>query len=491
MEKDVIIDVGSDEIKLALLEDDQPVEVYFEKTDNKSLVGNIYRGKVKRILKGIQAAFVDIGLEKNAFLYVKDIAPVSAGGTGQAAGKTGDISRLLTPGQEITVQVMKDAVESKGARVTTRISLPGRYSALVFNSSITGVSHKIEDEEERARLKDIAQKYRPDNAGLIIRTAAEGMPEEVLAEDISELTELYHDIKQKEEKGNVPRLLYKEPGIVDHAVREFLKSDIRRFIINSPAEFERIQSYINERRPDLKNKIQLYSKEYDMFEYYHVKSAINEALSRKVYLKSGAYLIFDRTEALTVIDVNSGKYTGKINLEDTALKINLEAAHKIAHQIRLRNLSGIIIVDFIDMRLKEHQQRVVDTLRELVKTDKTHTVVVGMTGLGLVEMTRKKIRMPLYKNFTVDCKACNGTGYRLSPHMIVKDIRKRLETHFENSGPGCVEIYVNPEIQKFLLDNKRKTISELEDRYSSSIDVFSSYEVDYENVLIKRQEVEK
>lgn len=487
MEKDVLIDVNNDEIRLALLEDGQPVEIYYEKLGNRSLVGNIYRGKVERTLKGMQAAFVDIGLEKNAFLYVKDVAPVSSGGEDKVSARAGDISGLLSPGQEITVQVMKDPSDTKGARVTTRISLPGRYSVLVFNSHSTGISQKIEDEEERARLRDIALRHRPENAGLIIRTAAEGMSEEDIAGDIAELKEIYDDIREKEKKGSVPRLLYKEPGMVDRAVREFLTSDIRRFVINSESEYEKIISYISENRPDLKNKIQLYSGKYDMFEYYHVESALNEALSRKVYLKSGAYLIFDRTEALTVIDVNSGKYTGKADPEDTALKINLEAAQKIAHQIRLRNLSGIIIVDFIDMRQKEHQQKVVDTLSELVKADRTHTVVVGMTGLGLVEMTRKKIRQPLYRNFTVDCKACNGTGYRLSPHVIAQGIKKRLEAHFNLSGPGSVEVYAHPEIQKFLFES-REIISEIEKKYLSSIEILPSNDVDYEDVMIKRKE---
>ncbi|NMA65075.1 MAG: Rne/Rng family ribonuclease [Clostridiaceae bacterium] len=486
MDKDVLIDVNSDEIRLALMEDEQPVEVYTEKLENKSLVGNIYRGKVERTLKGMQAAFVDIGLDKNAFLYVKDIMPVCLDDEGKGVGKTGDISRLLTPGQEISVQVMKDAVGNKGARVTTRLSLPGRYSVLVHDTTSIGISQKIEDEDERNRLKGIAKKYRPANAGIIIRTAAEGAPEEYISEDIAVLTELYHSIKEKEKKGAVPRLLYKEPGIVGHAVREFLRSDIRRFIINNETEYEKILSFVKDTAPNLKNKIQLYSKEYDMFEYYHVESAINEALSRKVLLKSGAYLIFDRTEALTVIDVNSGKYTGKINLEDTALKINLEAAHKIAQQIRLRNLSGIIIVDFIDMRLKEHQQKVVDTLRNLVKTDKIHTVVVGMTGLGLVELTRKKIRQPLYKSFTIDCQTCNGTGYRLSPQVILQNIKKRLDMHFKSSGPGSVEVYVHPELQRLLLSSGKRVIAEIEKSYSSSINILISNEIGYENILIKK-----
>lgn len=410
MVKEILVDAGPDKVRVAILEDGEPVEIFAEETGNKSLVGNIYRGKVERTLKGMQAAFVDIGLERNAFLYVNDIVPVNFD-EHLTVGKTKDISELISPGQEISVQITKDASENKGARVTTRLSLPGRYLAIVRNTESVGVSKKISDEKERERLRDIARRNKPENAGIIIRTAAEGIPEEQIAEEIEELKKLYHTLLEKEKKGNVPRLLYSEPGIIGQAVREHLTADTRRFIINNESEYERILAFLEDTSPALKNKIQLYSKEYDMFEFYNVESAINEALSRKVRMKSGAYLIFDMTEALTVIDVNSGQFTGKTNLEDTAFRINLEAAQTIARQLRLRNLSGIIIVDFIDMHNKEHQQQVVQTLKDAVKSDKTHTVVIGMTSLGLVEITRKKIRQPLYKSFTISCHVCNGTGF--------------------------------------------------------------------------------
>lgn len=415
MAKDILVDVGQDLIRLALLLDGEPVEIYAEKMENRSLVGNIYRGKVERTLKGMQAAFVDIGLEKNAFLYINDIVPVNFDNGDKNFSKTSDISHLISPGQEISVQITKDAAGSKGPRVTTRLSLPGRYLAIVRNTDSVGVSKKITDSEEKERLRNIARRNKPENAGIIIRTAAEGIPEEHIVEEIEELKKLYHTLLIKEKKGKVPRLLYREPGIIGQAVREYLTTDTHRFIINNEEEYEKILAFLEDTSPVLKNKIQLYCKDYDMFEFYNVESAINEALSRKVWLKSGAYLVFDRTEALTVIDVNSGKFTGKTNLEDTAFRINLEAAETIARQIRLRNLSGIIIVDFIDMHTKEHQHQVVQTLKEAVKSDRTHTAVIGMTNLGLVEITRKKIRQPLYKSFTTDCHFCNGTGFLRNP----------------------------------------------------------------------------
>ncbi|NLU53194.1 MAG: Rne/Rng family ribonuclease [Clostridiaceae bacterium] len=413
MLKDILLDSGHNQIRMAILEDGVPVEIHIEKRENKSLVGNIYRGKVVRVLKGMQSAFVDIGLDKNAFLYVKDIAPIKYDDNGEITLISNqDISRLLTQGQEISVQVIKDALGEKGPRVTTRLSLPGRYSVLMPRSNVLGVSKKIKDQEERKRLRQIAQASMPPYAGIIVRTAAEGVPDEVISEDIENLKILHESILNKERKGKVPRLLYGEPGIIAQTVREYLKPDINRFIVNDLKEYEKIISILEDTSPELKPKVQYFTRDYDMFSYYNVESALLEALSRKVWLKSGAYLIFDYTEALTVIDVNSGKFVGKLDLEDTALKINLEAAKSIAHQIRLRNLSGIIIVDFIDMHKKEHREQVVQTLRDLVKEDKTHTVVMGMTELGLVEITRKKIRQPLYKSFTEVCSACDGTGFR-------------------------------------------------------------------------------
>lgn len=413
MVKDILLDSGHNEIRMAVLEDGVPVEIHIEKRENKSLVGNIYRGKVVRVLKGMQSAFVDIGLDKNAFLYVKDIAPIKYDDNGEITLISNqDISRLLTQGQEISVQVIKDALGEKGPRVTTRLSLPGRYSVLMPRSNVLGVSKKIKDQEERKRLRQIAQASMPPYAGIIVRTAAEGVPDEVISEDIENLKILHESILNKERKGKVPRLLYGEPGIIAQTVREYLKPDINRFIVNDLKEYEKIISILEDTSPELKTKVQYFTRDYDMFSYYNVESALLDALSRKVWLKSGAYLIFDYTEALTVIDVNSGKFVGKLDLEDTALKINLEAAKSIAHQIRLRNLSGIIIVDFIDMHKKEHREQVVQTLRDLVREDKTHTVVMGMTELGLVEITRKKIRQPLYKSFTEVCSACDGTGFR-------------------------------------------------------------------------------
>lgn len=426
MIKDVIVDIDLSEVRLAVLEDDQLVEMYVEKRAKKSPVGNIYRGKVERVLPGMQAAFVDIGLDKSAVLYVKDVCPINYSEEGEiqdSGDGLPDIADMLSQGEEISVQVIKDSTGSKGARVTTRLSMAGYFAVMIPHGKGIGVSKKIEDHDERKRLRRLATEMKPDNAGIIMRTNSENIPEEQIIEDIEELKTRVNELIVKEQRGSVPRLIYAEPDIVTKAVREYLNTDTNRFVINDPDEYERILSLLEDAAPELKKKITYFSKDYELFEYYHVESALREALSRKVWLKSGAYLVFDRTEALTVVDVNSGKCVGKTDFEETAYKINLEAAEAIAVQIRLRNLSGIIMVDFIDMHQKEHRDQLVQKFREAVKADKTQTVVVDMTSLGLVEITRKKVHQPLYKSFTVDCTICRGAGYHISPEVVAHRFR--------------------------------------------------------------------
>lgn len=487
MVKDVLIDVGLGEIRLAILENGEVSEIYIEKNEGKSLVGNIYRGKVERVLPGMQSAFVDIGLDKNAFLYVKDVVPTRYDEDGDvilSIDGAPDISEIITQGQEISVQVIKDESGGKGPRVTTRLTLAGRYSVLVPHSGVVGVSKKIEQQELRKHLRELAKSNKPDNAGIIVRTAAEEAPEDLIIEDIRELGRQWATLIKREQKGAVPRLLHGEPGMVAHAVREYLTSDINKFLINDRDEYEKIGMLLDETSPGLKMKVEYFSKNYDIFEYYHVESALMEALSRKVWLKSGAYLIFDRTEALTVIDVNSGKNVGKTDLEETALKINLEATKAIARQIRLRDLSGIIIADFIDMNQREHKEQVVQSLREAVKSDKIPTVVVGMTGLGLVEITRKKVRQPLYKSLTVDCRACGGAGYRISPVTVARRIEKRIATHMADTPSGYVEALVHPEILKILEGSEKENVEKLKSLYHSQLKLAASQTVDYDDVSI-------
>lgn len=417
MIKDILVDSKPDQTRVAILEDGELAEIYMDSPGQQKLFGNIYRGKVERVLPGMQCAFVDIGLDKNAFLYAGDIFAWASPDQDEPDHPTHEsvekIERLIREGQEITVQVVKEAIETKGPRVTTHITLPGRNTVLSPFSPGVGVSRKIQDPNERDRLKSIADKLCPKGMGIIIRTAAQGLDACELEEDILLLLKLWQKILEKEDRGSVPRCIYQEPGLVQRLARDLLNTGVRRFILNNRSEYENILELLNDISPDMKMKVEYFYGEYDLFEYYHVESAIQKALARKVWLKCGGYLVFDKTEALTVIDVNTGKFTGKDDQEETILMTNLEATIAIARQIRLRDISGIILIDFIDMQETAHKEQILSSLREAVKQDGTKTVVLGMTRLGLVEMTRKKVRNNLQQTLTIPCPVCGGTGRKI------------------------------------------------------------------------------
>ncbi len=425
MSKQLIVDIGVSESRVALLEDDDLAEIYIEKPGIERMVGNIYRAKVSSVLPGMQAAFVDIGHEKNAFLYAGDIVAKKdyTDDEDDAVQEVRDynISELVSVGQEVTVQVIKEPIGSKGPRVTTNITLPGRHLVLLPDADYTGVSRRIENEAERSKLKNIAENLKPEGMGLIVRTASEGMEEEDFTDDLSFLVKLWSSIKEKEKNGPVPRCIHKDLNLVYRMVRDMFTKDIDKFILNDRNYYEKVLELTDIVSPELKRRVEFFGKDYDMFEYYQLESKLARALSRKVWLKCGGYLVIDRTEALTVIDVNTGKYVGGNNLEDTVLKTNIEAAGEIAKQVRLRDIGGIIIIDFIDMHEHEHQQMVMDKLKQALKKDRTKTTVVGMTGLGLIEMTRKKVRQELSTILHVDCPYCEGTGKVLSNGVAAKN----------------------------------------------------------------------
>lgn len=414
MVKDILVETRPEQTRVAILEDGELAELFIETPEQEKRIGNIYRGKVERVLPGMQCAFIDIGLDRNAFLYAGDILVNKLSDHEASFHINNDlpdkIDRLVKQGQEITVQVSKEAIESKGPRVTTNISLPGRNTVLLPYTPGIGISKKITDPDERDRLKNIAKRFCPEDIGLIIRTAAEGLESSELQEDILQLLKMWDKIRQEENKGKVPRCIYKEPDLVQRLARDLLNTGIHRFIVNERNDYEKLLGYLNDFAPEMKGKVEYFYRDYDLFAYYHVETAIQKALSRKVWLKCGGYLIFDHTEALTVIDINTGKFTGKNDQEETILKTNIEAAHTIANQIRLRNISGIILIDFIDMKENTHKEQVICCLKEAVKRDRTKVNVLGMTRLGLVEMTRKKVRNTLEQTLTLPCPVCNGTG---------------------------------------------------------------------------------
>ena len=407
MRRELLMQAEHDEVTVAVVEDGQLVELYLERESDRRVVGNIYKGVVKNILPGMQAAFVDIGLEKNAFLYVDDIWPLRSDQGGETVKPS--IQSLLKEGQELMVQIKKEPVGSKGARITAQITLPGRYLVLMPASSHGAVSRRILDAAERKRLQELADELKPEAMGLIIRTIGEGATREELIQDQEQLMLLWTEIKTRFENNAAKGLIFRDMGLCQRILRDVFSTDIIRLMVNSRALYNEVQEYLDMMEPRLKRKVFLCNME-ELFDRYAIRREMAVALDRKVWLKNGSYLIFDRTEALTVIDVNTGKYVGSTDLTDTILRTNMEAAREIARQLRIRNIGGIIIIDFIDMDADHHRQKVLDVLIAELHKDSVRTHILGFTALGLVEITRKKVRQPLDSAQEAVCPRCDGTG---------------------------------------------------------------------------------
>jgi ribonuclease G len=493
MVNEILVDVGIGETRVALLEDKELVEIYVERPYHERLVGNIYRGKVSSVLPGMQAAFIDIGYEKNAFLYVGD-AIVQKEYIEEEDEifqniKDYNIEELLKPGQEITVQVIKEPIGTKGPRVTTHITLPGRHLVLLPNADYVGISRRIEDENEREKLKKTAEKIKPEGMGLIVRTASEGKDVSDFTQDLSFLLKLWDSIKNKQTSGNVPRCIHKDLNLVYRTVRDLFTWSINKFIINDKQEYSKVLELVDMLSPALKQRVEYYGSGSDFFDYYQVNAKISRALAKKVWLKCGGYLVIEKTEALTVVDVNTGKYVGSTNLEDTVLRTNIEAAREIAKQLRLRDVGGIIIIDFIDMHEAEHQQMVLDALKQALKKDRTKTTVLGMTGLGLIEMTRKKVRHGLTSVMTMECPCCDGTGRVLSAESVAGNAEREIESYFSHSIATAVRVEVNPSVAEILLRNEGRIIKELENNLRKRIVLKASDALKLEEIKIREIDI--
>jgi ribonuclease G len=475
--KSIIIDIHHDQTRVAFMEDSDLVEMYIEGVDNQRIVGNIYRGKVVNVLPGMQAAFVDIGLEKNAFLYVGDINTdksvfefdEESGSEIENGLHSPSIGDILKEGQELTVQVLKEPIGTKGARITTHITLPGRYMVLMPTVNYIGVSRRIENESERQRLKSIAESIKPENMGLIVRTAALGKEVEDFTPELDFLLRLWTKIREREYRGKVPRLLHKDESIIYRTVRDLFTGDVEKLIINRKEEYEKVLEWIEFLSPSLKDRAIYFEPVRNIFEYYGIEDKIEKAVQKKVWLKNGGYIIIDPTEALTVIDVNTGKYVGGTNLEDTVLNTNLQAAEEIARQIRLRDIGGIIIIDFIDMDKTENRQQVLSVLKAALKKDRTKTNVVGFTGLGLVEMTRKKVRNRLTSSLLKSCPYCSGTGKVYSENMMLAKVENELERMSQSGDIYGIIVEVNPVIAQLLIDEECHGLEVLEDALGCKI----------------------
>lgn len=495
MGSEILINVSRGEMRVGLLEGGQVVEFYVERKRDASLVGNIYKGKVVKILPGMQSAFVDIGLEKAAFLYVADIQ----GDTDEYAPLFEDedkenplelisrrgrsemtIEELIQEGQEILVQVSKDPIGSKGARATSYITLPGRYLVLMPNVDHIGISRRISDEDERNRLKTIVERIKPNGFGLIIRTVSEDSHEDEIKKDLEFLLLLWKNIQEKKDRVPARGLLYSDLDLVFRSVRDLMSQDVERLVIDSAEEYERILEFVRTYFPKLLDKIEMYEDNEPLFDAFGVELDISRALGRRVWLKSGGYIVVDQTEAMTVIDVNTGKFVGKEGLEDTILKTNLEAVKEIAYQIRLRNLGGIIIVDFIDMDRQENREKVFNAFTEAMKKDRAKNTIFHISELGLIQMTRKRVRESLGRTLCATCPYCEGKGFVISPETLCFEILRTIKK-LARHGSKKIIITTHPTVAEMLSDEELLGIEDVEVKYGVKVIISADTKMHQEN----------
>jgi ribonuclease G len=478
MANELIINVTPQETKVALLEDRGLAELYIERTKGRGIVGNIYKGKVVKVLPGMQAVFVDIGLEKASFLYVSDVYGgmedyEEMGFQGEEVptyfNSSAQIEDLLSEGQEVVVQVSKEPLGTKGTRVTSYITLPGRYLVFMPTVDHVGVSRRIRDEKERRRLREIIQTIKPGSSGFIVRTASEGAEPDEIRNDMEFLLRLWNNIQKKKENSTAPSLLHSDLTMVLRVIRDILSPQVNRIIIDSKEEYENIIFFINTYMPKLKYEITLYEKKEPIFDAYGIEMEIDKMLGRKVWLKSGGYIVIDMCEALVAIDVNTGRYVGKRNVADTILKINLEAAKEIAYQLRLRNIGGIIIIDFIDMEREGDREKVYQALEEAIRKDRQKTNIFKISELGLVEMTRKRTRENISRILSEPCPYCDGGGSIKSKTTVCYDIFREIERTSSELGGRSIMVEAHPEVADLLYEEERAGIEELERKLRKKI----------------------
>jgi len=505
MLKELVVNAAPHETRVALLENGTIVEVFIEREDETSIAGNIYKGRVQRVLPGMQAAFVDIGFDQAAFIYVDDVLDTASHkmykkfeqdidveaenddadddietedmGNNHVSWKASlnqecRIDELLTEGQEILVQVAKSSIGTKGPRITTHISLAGRYLVLMPTVDHIGISKKIGNDAERTRLKDLLLSIRENKFGYIFRTQAEGIDEDTIKKELDFLRKTWESILAKSKTVSATALVYKDLTVTFRAVRDLLANEADKLIIDSKQEYDNVQRFLKKLMPDVKLSVELYQGRESIFDAYNIEGDVARALKKKVWLKSGGYIVIEQTEALVAIDVNTGRYVGKHNFDETILKTNLEAVKEIAYQIRLRNIGGIIIIDFIDMKKEQHKEKVMAHMDEAMKKDKSQTNVLPLTELGLVQMTRKRIRRNLTRTLCEPCFYCNGDGHLLSGKSICHKIYRDLVGEAGDIMGNRFTVKVHPEIAQLLHGREKHLISSLEKQFLKPIAIY-------------------
>jgi ribonuclease G len=538
MTKEMIISSSAHETRVAILEEDQVAEIFIERERSRGVVGNLYKGRVSKVLPGMQSAFIDLGLERDGFLYVTDViapsdeldrfetedddpasrgatasgspgapeaphrAGVRGGGPAAEARPTGGaqgrrdrdrdkgpepkIEELLKEGQEIIVQVAKEPLGTKGARLTSHATMPGRFLVFMPTVDHVGVSRKIDSRDERSRLRGIVREFREQHGftgGVIIRTAAAGRPKEDIVSDLSYFHRVWTDIRQKSESSRAPAVVYREQSLVAKLLRDLLTEDFTAIRIDNEPEYRRICELVERIMPALAPKVRLYEKEYPIFEEYGVQAEIDRALRSKVWLKSGGSIVINQTEALVAIDVNTGRYVGKKTagrLEDTILKTNLEAVKEIIRQIRLRDLGGIIVLDFIDMEEKKNRQKVFQTVEQELRKDRAPSKALQVSDFGLVIITRKRVKQSLERVLTEPCPYCAGSAVIKSSSTICYEILSEVKKISADLNGQSLVLRVNPDIARALRDEERAVFKDLKQSLGREIAVRADAQLHHE-----------
>jgi ribonuclease G len=483
VKKSIIINADAYETRIAILEDGELVELLVERAEQRRHVGDIYKGRVNAVLPGMQSAFVDLGLPKTGFLHASDLAEnLAALEDLSDVEENGDRHRRrrapvpkiedhLKKGDEILVQITKESIGTKGPRVTQQLSLPGRYCVLMPGVDHVGVSRRIEDRAERQRIKAIIHDLKPKTVGLIARTAGEGKNESDFQADVKHLTKLWQKVDRKATSARAPALVHRELEMTAGLIRDLFTDEVDEVVIDDKDSFSEIQAYLKAVAPELRDRVKLHKENEPIFDHYEIEPQIEKTFERKVWLKKGGYICIDHAEALVAIDVNTGRFTGKKNQEETIFRTNMEAAHEIPRQLRLRDIGGIIVIDFIDMESEANKRAVLEELRKELRADRARTKAFAVSDLGLVEMTRQRERSSLLHYYTEDCPHCGGLGKVPSHETMLVKLERVMRRVTAMGGEKRIIVKVSPEVALYFVEQEARRFSELEKRFKLQIDL--------------------
>ncbi len=478
MQKEIFVNVNPTEVRVAIREQGDLVEFLVERPDDRRIVGNVYMGVVKAVLPGIQAAFVDIGMEKAGFLHVSDVAEgesklADLENEGEGGPRRGrrepvqypPIETLLKKGDTVQVQIIKEPIGTKGPRLSAQLSLPGKFCVVMPGLEYIGISRKILDRQERVRLKRIVQKAKPRGYATIVRTAGEGVEEAQLEHDITSQVEMHRKLQERAQRGKAPCRLHEEVGMVIGLVRDLFDEEVKRLLIDDEDEHHKLEEYIRGFAPELERRVLYYREKEPIFDHFGIETELEKVMRRQVWLKKGGYLLFDHTEALVAIDINTGKFVGKKSQAETIFQTNIYAAREVARQLRLRDIGGIIVIDFIDMDREGDKQRVVAELKNSMRRDKARNKIFDITPLGLVEMSRKRVRPSLIHFYNEDCSYCNGSGHILTSESLSNRVETILRRIAARVRERKFQVRVNPVLAHYLRVNRIEILRDLEEEY--------------------------